>query len=230
MSSSRTFVGVLDKLGYGWNVLEPAHPRLIMASVSGLVRRRSLSPQGAYDLVVQAMSGMMSITGHPGTPPTRPGTSIGDLAASVFAANGVRAALLQRYRTGKGGRVDIAMLDCQIALLEECDLPLCGHRHFSRSSGRPPLPGRRRSMRSGQRRLPRHHRGSDTLFARLAEAYWDSLDCPPTRASPRAASRWSTTRYSSPSSKTAALGYGCAMAESSIAPVFLQVPSTISQR
>lgn len=110
--------GILDKLGYGWDVLKQLHPRLVLASISGFGQTGPYRSKGAYDLVVQAMGGMMSITGHPNTPPARPGTSLGDLAASVFAATGIQAALLQRLRTGKGCSVDISMLECQIALLE----------------------------------------------------------------------------------------------------------------
>jgi CoA:oxalate CoA-transferase len=69
-------------------------------------------------MVVQAMGGIMSLTGHPGAPPTRVGVSIGDLGAGLYAAIGTQAALLQRERTGLGDRVDVAMLDCQVALLE----------------------------------------------------------------------------------------------------------------
>ena len=161
--------GVLDKLGYGWNVLEPAHPRLVMASISGFGQAGPYRRKGAYDLVVQAMSGMMSMTGHPGSPPTRPGTSIGDLAASVFAANGIQAALLQRYRTGKGSRVDIAMLDCQIALLESA---------ISRYAATGISPGPMGARHSGTAPFDAFKAsdgylvitaGSDTLFARLAE-------------------------------------------------------------
>ncbi|HEU0204973.1 MAG TPA: CoA transferase [Burkholderiaceae bacterium] len=110
--------GAMDKLGYGWSALQSAYPQLVFASISGFGQDGPYRNRGAYDLVVQAMSGMMSITGHPEAPPTRAGTSIGDLAASVFAATGIQAALLQRSRTGTGCRVDISMLDCQIALLE----------------------------------------------------------------------------------------------------------------
>jgi CoA:oxalate CoA-transferase len=110
--------GVLGKMGYGWEVLEQAHPRLVLASISGFGQSGPYREKGAYDPVVVAMSGLMSITGFPGMPPARPGTSIGDLGAALFAANGIQAALLQRARTGRGSQVDVAMLECQIALLE----------------------------------------------------------------------------------------------------------------
>jgi CoA:oxalate CoA-transferase len=109
---------VLDKLGYGFAMLEHRHPRLVLASISGFGQSGPYKNKGAYDVVVQAIGGMMSITGHPGMPPVRTGASLADLGAGLFAANGIQAALLQRFRTGKGCRVDIAMLDCQIALLE----------------------------------------------------------------------------------------------------------------
>ncbi len=110
--------GVLDKLGYGFGVLERIHPALVLASISGFGQTGPYRHRPAYDVVVQAMSGMMSITGHPGAPPVRCGASIGDLAAAMFACNGIQAAWLQRARTGRGCHVDIAMLESQIALLE----------------------------------------------------------------------------------------------------------------
>jgi CoA:oxalate CoA-transferase len=110
--------GVLDKLGYGFSVIKENYPSLVLASISGFGQTGPYRSRAAYDVVVQAMSGMMSITGHPDSPPSRAGSSIGDLAAALFASNGIQAALLQRSRTGKGCHVDISMLEAQIALLE----------------------------------------------------------------------------------------------------------------
>jgi CoA:oxalate CoA-transferase len=110
--------GVLDKIGYGWKQLEALYPRLVLASISGFGQTGPYREKGAYDPVVVAMSGLMSITGYPGMPPVRPGTSLGDLGAALFAANGIQAALLQRARTGRGCQIDVAMLECQLALLE----------------------------------------------------------------------------------------------------------------
>jgi CoA:oxalate CoA-transferase len=110
--------GVMDRLGYGGATLLARWPRLVVASISGFGQHGPYRERGAYDLIVQAMSGLISLTGHPGQPPVRAGTSFGDLAASVFAANGIQAALLRRVRTGCGGLVDVAMFDCQVALLE----------------------------------------------------------------------------------------------------------------
>ena len=110
--------GVMAKLGYDWESLHARYPRLVFASISGFGQTGPYRALPAYDMVVQAMGGIMSITGHPGSPPTRVGTSIGDLSAGMFAVIGIQAALLKRHATGAGERVDIGMLDCQVALLE----------------------------------------------------------------------------------------------------------------
>lgn len=72
----------------------------------------------AYDVVIQAMSGLASITGHPGMPPVRVGSSVADLSAALFGVIGILAALARARETGTGQQVDISMLDCQVALLE----------------------------------------------------------------------------------------------------------------
>ncbi|MGO4393819.1 CaiB/BaiF CoA transferase family protein [Variovorax sp. M-6] len=110
--------GTMEKLGYGWEALHARFPNLVFTSISGFGQTGPYSKRPAYDMVVQAMGGIMSLTGHPGSPPTRVGVSIGDLGAGLYAAIGTQAALLQRARTGRGERVDVAMLDCQVALLE----------------------------------------------------------------------------------------------------------------
>ena len=104
--------GTMEKLGYDWPALHARFPRLVFTSVSGFGQTGPYSRRPAYDMVVQAMGGIMSLTGHPGAPPTRVGVSIGDLGAGLYAAIGTQAALLQRGRTGLGDRVDVAMLDC----------------------------------------------------------------------------------------------------------------------
>ena len=110
--------GVMDKLGYGWAALHQRHPRLIYAAASGFGQTGPYARRAAYDMVVQAMGGIMSVTGHPGGPPTRVGSSIGDITAGLFTAIGVNAALYHRERTGRGTMIDVAMLDGQIAILE----------------------------------------------------------------------------------------------------------------
>ena len=110
--------GVMERLGYGWESLHARWPRLIYAAVSGFGRTGPYAERPAYDLVVQAMGGLMSLTGPAGGAPVRVGASIGDIAAGLFAAVGVLSALHDRGRTGEGQLVDIAMLDCQVAILE----------------------------------------------------------------------------------------------------------------
>ncbi|UED87527.1 CoA transferase [Streptomyces profundus] len=110
--------GTMERLGYGWPELHRRFPSLVYGSVSGFGRTGSPHrDRPAYDMVVQGMSGMMSVTGQPGGPPTRVGVSVGDLAAGLFLTIGVTMSLLRRARTGIGNQVDIAMLDCQLALL-----------------------------------------------------------------------------------------------------------------
>ena len=110
--------GALERLGYAWDALYARWPRLVYAAVSGFGHTGPYAARPAYDLVVQGMGGIMSLTGQPGDPPTRAGTSVGDLAAGLFAANGIQAALLARERSGRGCKVDVGMLDCQVAILE----------------------------------------------------------------------------------------------------------------
>ena len=110
--------GTLERMGYGWSVLHTRWPRLVYAAVSGFGQTGPYSGRPAYDMVVQAMGGLMSLTGHPDGPPTRVGTSVGDIAAGLFATIGILSALHDRERTGLGQMVDIAMLDCQVAILE----------------------------------------------------------------------------------------------------------------
>ena len=110
--------GVMERLGYGWEELSSRYPRLVYASISGYGDTGPLRDQPAYDMIIQAASGAMSLTGEPDGPPLRMGTSPADLGAAVFAAIGICAALSARSRTGRGQKVDISMLDSLVALLE----------------------------------------------------------------------------------------------------------------
>ena len=93
--------GVLAKLGYGWDALHARCPKLVLASISGFGQTGPYASRPAFDMVVQAMGGVMSLTGWPGGPPTRVGTSIGDITAGLFGAIGMLAALQERARTGR---------------------------------------------------------------------------------------------------------------------------------
>jgi CoA:oxalate CoA-transferase len=110
--------GTMEKLGYGWETLHSRYPGLIYAAASGFGHTGPSSRQPAYDMVVQGLGGIMSITGHPGQPPVRIGMSIGDIGAGLYTAVAVNAALLHREKTNEATKIDIAMFDCQLALLE----------------------------------------------------------------------------------------------------------------
>jgi len=110
--------GVLARLGYGWEALHARWPRLVLATASGFGQTGPLRERPAFDMVAQAMGGIMSLTGYPDGPPARVGVSIGDIAAGLFLAIGVLAALHARRDSGEGTMIDVAMLDCQLAILE----------------------------------------------------------------------------------------------------------------
>ncbi|MBV9993164.1 MAG: CoA transferase [Alphaproteobacteria bacterium] len=110
--------GTMEKLGYGYDALKDRYPKLIYAAVSGFGHTGPYAKRPAYDMIAQAMGGVMSLTGHPGGEPTRVGTSTGDITAALFATIGVASALYDRQRSGRGQKVDVAMLDSQVAVLE----------------------------------------------------------------------------------------------------------------
>ncbi len=110
--------GTMEKLGLGYDVLKKANPRLIYAAMSGFGHSGPYSMRAAYDMIVQGMGGIMSITGQPGGQPTRVGTSVGDITAGLFGVIGIVSSLISREATGKGQKVDVAMLDGQVSILE----------------------------------------------------------------------------------------------------------------
>ena len=110
--------GTLERLGLGYERLAQENPRLIYAAVSGFGHTGPWSGKPAYDVIVQALSGLMSLTGPPGGPPTKAGTSVGDITGGLFATIGIAGALYHRERTGRGMKVDVSMLDGQVAILE----------------------------------------------------------------------------------------------------------------
>jgi crotonobetainyl-CoA:carnitine CoA-transferase CaiB-like acyl-CoA transferase len=110
-------VGVTARLGIDHASLAAVNPRIVTCSVTGFGETGPHTQRPAFDQVVQAMGGGMSITGTPETGPTRSGIPIGDLGGGMFGAMGVLAALVERERTGTGQHVDISMLDAQISLL-----------------------------------------------------------------------------------------------------------------
>lgn len=108
--------GVTDKLGIGWAALSEANPRLVYASISGFGQDGPNASRPAYDIVVQAMSGIMAVTGDPKGPPTLIGESIADVTSGLFGSWAILAALVERQRTGKGRRLDVGMFESMLAI------------------------------------------------------------------------------------------------------------------
>ncbi len=110
--------GVMEKLGLGYDVLRRVNSSIIYVSCSGFGSYGPYANKPAYDIIIQGMGGIMSITGEPGRPPVRVGTSISDIVAGLFTAISIISALYKRNLTGEGCRIDVSMLDCQVAILE----------------------------------------------------------------------------------------------------------------
>ncbi|WP_374581822.1 CaiB/BaiF CoA transferase family protein [Frankia sp. CiP3] len=132
--------GVMDRLGLGWAALSRRNPRLVYVSISGFGQTGPWRNRPAYDAVVQAAAGIMSITGSPAGEPVKPGVPIADLAAGLYAFGAIGAALHGRNTTGRGTYVDIAMFDASLSLLEGAALsylatgttpPRIGNAHYS---------------------------------------------------------------------------------------------------
>lgn len=110
-------VGTLEKLGLDYPRARARNPGIIYCSISGFGQDGPYRDRAALDLVVQAESGMMSVTGEAGGRPVRAGTSIADLTAGMYAAFGILAALRVRQRTGEGQALDVSMMDGQLSWL-----------------------------------------------------------------------------------------------------------------
>ena len=110
--------GTMEKFGLGYDVLKTINPKIIYAACSGFGHSGPYQYKPAYDIIVQAMGGIMSVTGPENGEPTRVGASVGDIIAGMFTAYGVMMALYHCERTGEGQKVDVGMLDCQVAVLE----------------------------------------------------------------------------------------------------------------
>lgn len=109
--------GTIGRLGFGYDAVKTRNPGIVYASISGFGQSGPDYQRTAYDLIVQGTSGMMSITGHPGGPPTRLGVPIADIGGGMFAAYAIVAALFDRERNGEGSYVDVSMLGGQVAML-----------------------------------------------------------------------------------------------------------------
>ncbi|HET9660788.1 MAG TPA: CoA transferase [Thermomicrobiales bacterium] len=109
--------GTIARLGFGYEAVKTRNPRMVFASISGFGQTGPSAGRTAYDLIVQGMSGMMSITGEKGGRPTKTGPPVADIAAGMFTAYAIASALYGREQTGEGTVIDVSMLAGQIALL-----------------------------------------------------------------------------------------------------------------
>lgn len=162
--------GTMEKLGFGWERLHAKFPKLIYVSASGFGHSGPDMYRPAYDMVVQGMGGIMSITGHEGAPPTRIGTSIGDIGSGLYAAIGAMSALVHRGATGEATKVDISMFDCQLALLENAIM-----RYFVSGTAPGPLGARHPSITPFEAFETQDGyiiiaAGNDGLFHKMADA------------------------------------------------------------
>ncbi len=162
--------GTMEKLGYGWDVLHAKYPRLIYAAASGFGHTGPYREYPAYDMVVQGVGGIMSINGHPGQLPARVGISIGDVGAGLYTSVAINAALYHRAMTGEATKIDIGMLDCQIALLENAVV-----RYTSTGQVPGPLGVRHPSITPFQALATADGQliiaaGNDSLFVKLVKA------------------------------------------------------------
>lgn len=129
--------GVMDKLGLGYDELKKVNPRIIYAAVSGFGCYGPNSQRPGYDIIAQAVGGLMSISGHPGGQPTRVGSAMGDMLGGMNLTIGILMALHARQLTGRGQRVDVALVDSVVASLET------GTQRYFASGKLPELMGNR---------------------------------------------------------------------------------------
>ncbi len=133
--------GTMDKLGFGYQDIKKINPRIIYASTSGYGQTGPISRMAGYDIVAQAVGGIMSITGSSDGPPTRVGTSIADILAGMFTAYGVMIALYNRDKTRKGTKIDVAMVDSVACVLENAII-----RYFATGKSPKPIGSRHPSL------------------------------------------------------------------------------------
>ncbi len=109
--------GTLAKLGLDWDDLQQENARLVFCSISGFGRHGPYADRGGFDVIVQAVGGLMDITGHPGEAPVKVGVAMTDICTALYAHGAILAALYDRDRSGKGQRIDLSLLETQIAAL-----------------------------------------------------------------------------------------------------------------
>jgi CoA:oxalate CoA-transferase len=143
--------GVAGRLGVDHETLRAINPRLVYASISGFGQSGPLADRPAYDIIAQAMAGLMSVTGDPEGPPTRTGESMADLCGGLYAAWAITAALFARERSGQGRRIDVAMFDSIFSLLPTA---LAQYLYAGGTRSRPPSEASARPTARSSSRLP----------------------------------------------------------------------------
>ena len=110
--------GVMERLGLGYEELKKINPAIVYGAVSGFGHYGPYSKRAGYDIIGQAMSGLMSTTGWPDSPPTRTGTAISDVVGGMSCCIGILAAYINRLKTGVGEKVDVSLVDSMVSSLE----------------------------------------------------------------------------------------------------------------
>lgn len=160
--------GVLDRMGLTFEAMKAANPRIVLCSITGFGQDGPYSNLPAYDMIVQALSGGMSVTGEVGGRPVRSGMAIGDLAAAMMASLSAVSALRAAETTGQAQRIDVSMLDVQVALL---NYKFVYHLMF----GVMPEPEGRDHSGIAEMGAFECSDGREVLMAPLAETMWDGL-------------------------------------------------------
>jgi crotonobetainyl-CoA:carnitine CoA-transferase CaiB-like acyl-CoA transferase len=174
--------GVMDRLGLGYEALHERNPGLVYCAISGFGQTGPLRDRPAYDAIVQAMSGTMSLTGEPDRPPVIIGPPVGDIVAGLYGGLAALAALADRERTGEGRYIDVAMLDSQLALLSY-------HAVYYLFSGVTPVAQGRRHVSIPTYRSYACADGVDVFVTANTERMWgllcEALGVPELRDDPR---------------------------------------------
>lgn len=176
--------GVMDRLGLGAGALRAANPGLVYASISGFGQSGPNAARPAYDIIVQAMAGLMAQTGEPDGPPTMAGEALADVAGGLFAAWGIMVALFDRGRTGQGRVVDLALFDALLSMM-----PTAGARVLVCDAD-PKRTGNRHALSApfGVYRAGQGHFAVAVLNDKLFAGFCDAIGRPELRHDPRMAS------------------------------------------
>lgn len=183
-------VGGLAKYGLDYASLAPLNPALVYCSISGFGQQGRYADRPGYDFVAQAMSGLMDITGEPGSPPQKVGVAVADIITGLYGLAGIQAALAERARSGRGQRVDVALLDSTMGILANQAMNhLIGNLTPTRMGNSHPNISPYQEFRTADGFIVVAV-GNDSQFRCLCEA----LDCAPLADDPRFATNAARVR------------------------------------